>query len=102
MGEIESGGCGALSVSNPQFVVRWEKDGRYGIYPVSEMVERVAAAIIAGFDEITEPEEREDALKLARAAIAAMREPTEAMLIAGQNRNARLDAYRDMIDEALK
>jgi hypothetical protein len=46
---------------------------------MSEMVDRVARAIIAGFDEVTEPDERADCLKLARAAIEAMREPTEEM-----------------------
>lgn len=35
------------------------------------MVERVARVIIAGFDEVTEPDEREDCLNLARAAIAS-------------------------------
>lgn len=68
------------------------------------MVERVARVIIAGFDEVTEPEEREDCLNLARAAIAAMREPTEAMVEAGETfvEYSASACWDRMIDEALK
>jgi hypothetical protein len=80
---------------------------------MSEMVERVARAIIAGFDEITEPEERASVRKLARAAIEAMREPTEGMvnlLLRNMSENEdnpnisydAIEVWRAMIDEALR
>lgn len=67
-----------------------------------EMVERVAAAIFVCRDT-----GRDFNTALARAAIAAMREPTEAMVDEGwqpfdADRDDVADAYRSMIDEALK
>jgi hypothetical protein len=80
---------------------------------VSEFTERVARAIFAEFDEITEPDERDDCLGIARDAIAAMRKPTEAMLIVGVGSMAVFADYpngdmtfkklwNSIIDEALK
>ena len=66
---------------------------------MSDMVERVARAIFASFDEITEPEEREDCLKIARDAIEAMRDPTDDMLQAAQDRDAKY-IWHEMIDAA--
>ena len=80
----------------------------------ANMVERVARAICLADGE--DPDERcEDWMQefsgwrgyveSARAAIAAMREPTEAMLEAGRSTPPRtrcLEVYRAMIDEALK
>lgn len=78
----------------------------------SDMIERVARAIAEEAamwgDEATRPEVRH---ALARAAIAAMREPTEAMVEAGASDviqspcntsyEIATDAYRVMIDAAL-
>lgn len=83
---------------------------------MSEMVERVAAAMVdADFDVDSwrhVDENMKDRLRaMARAAIAAMREPTEAMVASGLAENGRgagtyedytLDAWQAMIDEALK
>ena len=63
------------------------------------MIDRVAAALLAvdgGTWNITPGIE----VDLARAAIAAMREPTEAMIDRGWDYGE--DAWREMIDEALK
>ncbi len=63
------------------------------------MIDRVAAALLAvdgGTWNITPGIE----VDLARAAIAAMREPTEAMIDLGWDYGE--DAWREMIDEALK
>ena len=71
----------------------------------SPLVERVARALCedCGLDWETATQEGWE--RQARAAIAAMREPTEAMLEAGRSTPPRtrcLEVYRAMIDEALK
>jgi hypothetical protein len=78
---------------------------------MSEMVERVARAIYAAgkddyawpWDELNETR-KEGVRDVARAAIAAMREPTEAMLQAGSDiaHVVTLDDWEYMIDEALE
>lgn len=86
---------------------------------MSEMVERVARAILASHDyskndgkeggfESLSPEWQEVLLANARAAIEAMRWPTDAMFTIGSNRlnddgdyDAE-DVWFGMIDEALK
>ena len=77
-----------------------------GASPVT-MVERVARAIEQEFGPIYGHLCRhEDAVSCARAAIAAMREPTEAMMDAGISAvpySVLLNvSYPAMIDEALK
>ncbi len=73
------------------------------------MVEKVATAIAL---EHLDPETRaavdrnewfvaESYFDLARAAIEAMREPTDGMLTAGLIQDATVDRYRAMIDAAL-
>lgn len=81
---------------------------------MSEMVERVARAIaeeINGgkFDDARwyNDDQRDVHRRRARAAIEAMREPTEAMLTAGDSAmirkdDAAADAWQAMVDEALK
>lgn len=84
---------------------------------MSEMVERVAKALFQwqhGHDrwDEAEPDVREDACEAARAAIEAMREPTEAMCDAADaldrveagvlRTEVPFDAWIAMIDEALK
>ncbi len=72
---------------------------------MSEMIDRVACALsdaLADFPEMGEGRFP----RLARTAIQAMREPTEAMMeapppIAGENPGVR-EIWQDMIDEALK
>jgi hypothetical protein len=72
----------------------------------AEMVERVARAIymvapIGVRDWVDAPASvREDCLVCARAAIEAMREPTDAMIDAGGAATPRI-AWRAMIDAAL-
>ncbi len=67
---------------------------------VDDMVERVARAIQEGIP--LEPT-WEDCLGLARDAIAAMREPTEAMILRGEEDQYRVEyIWRYMIDESLK
>lgn len=77
---------------------------------MSEMVERVARAIaLAGgteFDKLPASHGpgfgmRQMYLSMARAAIEAMREPTEAMIAAGDEQSCQ-ETYRRMIDAALK
>lgn len=72
---------------------------------MSEMVERVARALIKNEFGI-EPEVLTDAiLDQARVAIAAMREPTEAMLTAGSEwayAGCSSDTWHWMIEEALR
>lgn len=83
---------------------------------MSEMVERVAKAILETMD-LTDGLDGTAAENYARAAIEAMREPTEAMFCAGDERiiealndHTRIlrhvtpaqDAWQAMIDEALK
>ena len=58
---------------------------------MSEMIERVADVLVATRDQ--------SKLLQARAAIAAMREPTEAMCTQGHSDVVR---WRAMIDEALR
>ena len=66
---------------------------------MNEMVERVAVALrVASSKGMTEDEGE----RSARAAIAAMRMPTEAMVDRGLITPGRVDAYIAMIDEALK
>ena len=74
---------------------------------MSDMVERVGAAIYgAAHDdfgvEVTLPRLVCD--QIARAAIAAMREPTEAMVAAGEGAQTLEvpDVWRTMIDKALE
>jgi hypothetical protein len=74
---------------------------------MSEMVERVARAIakrqgeiMLGADPATQTA---DPRALARAAIAAMREPTEAMkAVTSENTWHAVQDWQAMIDEALK
>lgn len=73
---------------------------------MSEMVERVAQAICGDDNPANILEIHRHR---ARAAIAAMREPTEGMVEAGQNSGVIYDAglvphhvWQAMIDEALK
>lgn len=75
---------------------------------MSEMIERVAVVIFGEIDQ------RGEAYKKARAAIAAMREPTDEMVKIGCETyangdpndtimsNGLRDAFNAMIDEALK
>jgi hypothetical protein len=93
-------------------------DFEEGRVEMSEMVERVARAIYkASCDEAYDGERyipawdrmnassKEVYLGFARAAIAAMREPTAAMVITGSNGNYPDDIaaiWQDMIDEALR
>jgi len=80
---------------------------------MSEIVERVARAVrqnkfnrtrrhLDAFSEDSPPTENE--LDDARAAIAALREPTEAMTAAANRLNHPRDeeVWRTMIDEALR
>lgn len=74
---------------------------------MSEMAERVAKAICAAqswmlpWDEI--PAEAQDGMRnVARAAIAAMREPTDKMVEAGLAKTFAVYVWPIMIDEALK
>lgn len=81
---------------------------------MNEMIERVAKALEAharetyrGTDVMTMlPPDWEPWIGPARAAIAAMRKPTPAMLIQGSGGGERYDwlwdAWETMIDEALK
>lgn len=77
---------------------------------MSEMVERVAAAIDDKLEECHVVLNFSQAQSIARAAIAAMREPTQAMIEAGAISGAAepiehsnfADAWRNMIDTALK
>lgn len=76
---------------------------------MSEMIERVAKAIwgdLGGWDDLN-GDTKETVRKEARAAIAAMREPTEAMLDTTVNPHCVetmediRDVWTDMIDAAL-
>ena len=77
---------------------------------MTTMIERVARAMAKAASplpwEMGDEEWRNDVRTKARAAIEAMREPDEAMLVAGVNfreRNARTEQiWQAMIDEALK
>lgn len=70
---------------------------------MSEMIERVAEAIMgAVFNKAMDADPR--SRMMARAAIEAMHEPTEAMAIAGKENNFGYypnEAWRAMIDAAL-
>jgi len=66
---------------------------------MSEMVDRVAMALRGQKIGTKVLWTYED---LARAAIEAMREPTDAMVMATDHAGDIYDAWRDMIDEALK
>ena len=72
---------------------------------MSEMIERVAKAILKAYSE--DPWEdlnkhwREVYTTEARAAIEAMRKPTEAMIL-NSNTHSCLSIWQSMIDEALK
>jgi hypothetical protein len=74
---------------------------------MSEMVDRVARALTAEFESGRRVFDEGEAEDLARAAIAAMREPTEEMANGrhtGGERISSIEAacvWRDMIDEAL-
>lgn len=69
------------------------------------MMERVSAAILPAFDHIPNKDYRRVIAGCwARAAIEAMRRPTDEM-VAAANRNNHprdIDTWRTMIDEALK
>jgi hypothetical protein len=83
---------------------------------MSEIVDRGVAALIAAMPDelIAAMDDRKDAYTMVRAVIAAMREPTEAMLMAAREysgaatSNAEQDcepyreAWQEMIDAALK
>lgn len=75
---------------------------------MSEMVERVARAMYdfaegAGQWESASASDVAMATDLARAAIAAMREPTKGMYLAGLNSSGTIHAvWEALIDEALK
>jgi hypothetical protein len=62
----------------------------------SEMVERVAQALTDEFSF-----DPAGARLVARVAIGAMREPTEAMISLGDGVEFRGEIWREMIDEAL-
>jgi len=76
---------------------------------MSEMVERVARALV-----VLEPRQNDPSpswilernIRLARAAIAAMREPTETMVFSAESSGRTWDDvranWRAMIDEALR
>lgn len=76
----------------------------------NEMIERVAKAIFAGcdWDKLTTELDRRLRFDAAKAAIAAMRVPTDKMYIEGSlaivNSNGRetYDCWEAMIDAALK
>ncbi len=71
---------------------------------MSEMVERIAVALLANDDEVGSFNAR----VLAKAAIEAMREPTKAMIYAvvdAYDKNQQrmiIDDWQTMIDAALK
>jgi hypothetical protein len=74
---------------------------------MSEMVERVARAI--AYSETADPEIWSAFVEVARAAIEAMREPTEQMADIGDTATgypiyavSGYTVWRSMIDEALK
>jgi hypothetical protein len=75
---------------------------------MSEMVDRVARAM--AMYQFGSPESWEDQIPMARAAIAAMREPTEGMVgsvygLMDERTGSDAEAtkfYQTMIDEALK
>jgi hypothetical protein len=75
---------------------------------MSEMVERVASAVSEAMMDCSGIEYREEEPRIvARAAIKAMRVPTQAMFEAGQAGDnwSQMDArliWRAMIDEALR
>ena len=91
---------------------------------MSEMVERVARAMASKLSEQQlgsdppwhDPEFRQNAIEVARAAIEAMREPTNEMICAADNLSSEISTADDrisvpaspemtwpaMIDEALK
>jgi len=75
---------------------------------MTEMVEKVARAIASSQDENKNDYWYGDYIEHARAAIEAMREPTEYMASAGWLTNMADDGqgpddcWRKMIDEALK
>lgn len=66
---------------------------------MTEMVERVARAIAK---EIGSSFVHYDHREMARAAIAAMREPTDHMLMASGPHRTQKAKWQAMIDEALK
>lgn len=74
---------------------------------MSEMVEQVARGLAEfydyEFDELS-PQSKDHWREAARAAIEAMREPTEAMIKAGLQHEAidLASEYRAMINEALQ
>ena len=74
----------------------------------SEMVERVARTLWADADDFDfdtrGPETQKRIRNRARLAIAAMREPTQAMAdtVAGLTRAQAIELWRAMIDTALK
>jgi hypothetical protein len=86
---------------------------------MSEMVERVAKAVHKLWCEFNEetglyedltPKEKEFSILASRAAIAAMREPTEAMILAchgapdlhPDDAHGIVESWQSMIDEALR
>ena len=98
MSEIESGGGAALNI-------KWNDGGRSYVIYHSEMVERVARAICTA--QTFGPHNLSEFYKAAaRAAIAAMREPTDGMYTAGERLQpsgvSATAIYRTMIDEALR
>ena len=77
---------------------------------MSEMVDRVAMAVHDALGNPEDIEAKAGCLEIARAVIAAMREPTEAMVMSapfsydfgeGDKWSVRV-LWRRMIDEALK
>lgn len=75
---------------------------------MNEMIERVAKAIWSDYWDgegcswaEMEESSRQTALSMARAAIEAMREPTEAMLEAQFGQPSPADCWRAMIDAAV-
>lgn len=64
----------------------------------NEMIERVAKVLFCGHLRIT----RNDGLRLAKLAIEAMKEPTDAMYSACGKRNYAVEYYKLMIEAALK
>jgi hypothetical protein len=66
---------------------------------MSEMIERVAKAI---WEQAFDPMEHDEAVVYARAAIAAMREPTVGMINSVWASSGDILAWKVFIDEALK
>lgn len=69
---------------------------------MSEMIERMAVAMM----KVEWDDKLKDYYKFARAAIEALRDPTDAMVLAGEehihDNTDVVDLWRDMLEAALK